>query len=133
MLIIDNGASISDSEGKAFEKGCKVTRNQDESILYALSCPSEFKILDKTHKVLYATKSLSLEKNGLVQSFFTGGSKDYLIQFADISLHFFEDTKLKWSREEGLSQLTQIELLDQVEKVEPLDYIKHWQQDITID
>ena len=111
VLIIDDGASIKDNSDHVFEKGCKVTRNQDETILYALSCPTEFKIMDKDSKVLYATKSLSLEKNGAVQSFFSSGPKDILIQFEDISLHFFEDFKLKWSREEGLSQIEQIELI----------------------
>jgi hypothetical protein len=104
LLLIDDGSSeVKDQDGKAFEKGCSVTRNQDESTLYAMSCPTEFKVVDQAKKVLYATKSLSLEKNGAVKNFFMSGSKDYLIQFEDISLHFFEENKLKWSREEALS------------------------------
>lgn len=101
-LIIDDGSEVKNQDGKTFEKGCKVTK---ESNLYALSCPSEFKILDQADKVLYATKSLSLEKNGAVKNFFVSGVKDYLVQFEDISLHYFELNKLKWSREEALSQI----------------------------
>jgi hypothetical protein len=103
MLIIDDGSEVKDQDGQTFEKGCSVTRNQDERSLYALSCPAEFKIVDQAKKVLYATKSLSFEKNGAVKNFFMSGAKNFLIKFEDISLHFFEENKLKWSREEALS------------------------------
>jgi ribosomal protein L27 len=105
VFVIDNGKSVTDQDGKAFEAGCKVTRNHDEAIMFAVSCPSEFKILDQDRKTVYATKALNLEKNGRVSRFFSG-PKNMLVQFEDMSLHNLEGGSLKWSREEGLSQLT---------------------------
>lgn len=46
VLVIDDGSQTKDNNGKAFESGCKVTRNQDKTIYFALSCPTQFKIVD---------------------------------------------------------------------------------------
>jgi ribosomal protein L27 len=79
FFVIDDGKTFTNQNGEKFETGCKVFRNSDETLLYALSCPHEFKIIDKSSKVLYASRHLSLEKNGAVKSFFTNGPSASLV------------------------------------------------------
>ena len=113
-----------------------------------VSCPGAFKIQDGTGKVLFETRSLNLHKNGGVRSIFRSdaASSSYLVQFEDMSLHHIasEDDAstqgplaIKWSREEALSGITQIELIAKAsgssETSQTFDYVKQWDHNLSFD
>lgn len=56
-----------------------------------------------------------------------------------MSLHFISqdpanEHRIQWTREEGLSDIKQLEILSQDAQVgHALDYVKHWEQDISFD
>jgi hypothetical protein len=54
------------------------------------------------------SQAQSLEKHGGIKQMYVSGSEDqvYLVQFADLSLHYFsQNFKFQWSREEALSSI----------------------------
>ena len=60
--------------------------------------------------------------------------KDYLLQFTDLSLHFVSE-KVKWVREEALSRVIQVEVLEQenIRIESELEYVKNVKDKVTID
>lgn len=39
-------------------------------------------------------------------------NEDMILQFQDLSTHYLKNTQLKWVREEALSKIKQVEVLD---------------------
>ena len=54
----------------------------------------------------------------------------YVVQFADMSLHLITGTSVQWSREEGLSGIKQVEIIDNhagsLKMEHEFEYIKDW-------
>ena len=63
----------------------------------------------------------------------------YLVQMQDLSLHRIQGTKnnwnTAWTRQEGLSTIKQMEILEQAENEDMVhgsfDYIKNWNQPVS--
>lgn len=54
--------------------------------------------------------------------------EDYIVQFEDLSLVYIENgSKVRWVREESLSQVTQVEIMDQevIRLESDLEYVKN--------
>jgi hypothetical protein len=75
--------------------------------------------LNGAKKELFQTKQLNLLNNGGLRSLYRNGveSSSYVLQFEDMSLHHIgrvedsEDLSINWSREEALSDITQVEIV----------------------
>ena len=152
-MDIQTGASKEIRLNESVE-ACSVQRHQStenwssdttplDALKLAVSCPDHFKIISSSGAVLFSTSSLNYQKNGGVSSFFKSGSESssFIIQFEDNSLHFIggepDHLSLKWSREEGLSSIKQLEIFDPSsdnrELSNTFDYIKAWDQGQTLD
>jgi len=93
--------------------------------------------------VQYQTSSLNYERNGGVASFFKSGAEpsSFIVQFEDMSLHFIggepDQLNLRWSREEGLSGINQLEIadpsVDNRERAQTFDYIKNWDETVSLE
>lgn len=59
--------------------------------------------------VVFTSNEMTFKNHGSLLSIFKGSSRnsgDYILQFADLSLHFIQDSKrVKWVKEESLSQI----------------------------
>ena len=54
--------------------------------------------------------------------------EDYIVQFEDLSLVYIENgSRVRWVREESLSQVTQVEIMDQevIRLESDLEYVKN--------
>lgn len=114
-----------------------------EALKLAVSCPDHFKIMSSSGAVLYQTSALNYQNNGGVASFFKSGAEpsSFIIQFEDMTLHFISgepgQLNLRWSREEGLSSINQLEIVDPSadnrERKQTFDYIKNWDENVSLE
>ena len=98
----------------------------------AALCPGQLVIFNNGQQVK-SLNSLSLEKHGGIKQMYVSGSEEpvYLIQFSDLSLHYFsQNFKFSWSREEALSSIQQLEIIhnpeDQMHVTYNFDYVSSW-------
>lgn len=104
----------------------------------AVSCEDRFSIITGDGQTLFESNRLNQHAIGGVKNFFRSGSdpSSFLVQFDDLSTHLVQQSKtmqglqLQWSREEGLSEIKQLEVLheasDKVQMAHSFDYVKHW-------
>jgi len=89
--------------------------------------------------VLFETSSLSLSKNGGLKHLFRNGvdESSFVLQFEDMSLHHVasdpeepgSQLAVRWSREEALSDITQVEMASShsgTAFAQTFDYVKRW-------
>ena len=59
------------------------------------------------------TESLSASSHGnLLRGFVAADSQEQMLVFEDLSLHYYQKNVRLWQREEALSQIVQVEVLD---------------------
>lgn len=118
-------------------------------------CPKNYEILalrQGKYRIDYMLKTINLGTHGGVSGFWhaeatkpeqegAGVSKQHLlVQLADLSLHYYHSgqetfTNHIWSRDEGLSAIKQVEILVPPSDVDgrTFDYVKNWQQPVTLE
>jgi hypothetical protein len=110
-----------------------------EDFKVAVNCHDLFKVMTPDGNIIFETRAVNLVKNGGVRRFFKKEYEPaaYVVQFEDMSLHLLSADKVSgqglrliWSREEGLSNLKQLEIVnehpDNLKLEHNFDYVKHW-------
>jgi hypothetical protein len=89
---------------------------------------------------VFETSSLSLSQNGGLRRLFRNGvdKTSFILQFEDMSLHHVaadpeepegSELAIRWSREEALSDITQVEMASSASGTafaQTFDYVKRW-------
>lgn len=107
------------------DETCKVTRPRESELFnadrdlndvkLAIRCKDSFRIQTANGEAqLRVAKDLNASTHGdLRRGFVAADSAEQMLLFDDLSLHYYQRNSRLWQREEALSQITQVEILDQ--------------------
>ena len=138
---------------------CSFVRQEGDNsakttVKIARVCPTDYEILalrNGKYNHDFVLKNMNLATCGGVTGFWhavastneqldEGVSKQFLlVQMADMSLHYYNSgqetfTNHIWSRDEGLSAITQVEILEpQSVATDTFEYVKNWDQPVGIE
>ena len=82
-----------------------------DSVVLALDCKDAFQLTKRSKKIVYESPQQTHGK--LLKAFFSDQKAASMLLFQDFTVHYIEEGKQKWKREESLSQIVQVEVLDQ--------------------
>lgn len=102
---------------------CRVTRPRESEVFngdreltdvkLAIRCQDSFRIQTASGELQLKTQDLRSESHGdLLRGFVAADSAEQMLMFDDLSLHYYQRNVRLWQREEALSQITQVEILD---------------------
>jgi len=102
---------------------CRVTRPRESEVFngdreltdvkLAIRCEDSFRIQTASGDLQLKTQDLGSASHGdLLRGFVAADSAEQMLMFNDLSLHYYQRNVRLWQREEALSQITQVEILD---------------------
>eukprot|EP00347_Sterkiella_histriomuscorum_P017346 403349738 len=108
-----------------------------ENANFVIQCPASLRVVsykENAESNLFELTSLAPTNHGKILSVHKN-ENSHVLQFEDLSLHYLDQSgKTMWTREESLTQITQIEVLEQ-EKIRiesELEYVKNVKQSVSL-
>ena len=105
------------------DETCRVSRPRESEVFngdrdlndvkLAIRCKDSFRIQTANGEPQLKTTDLSAVSHGdLLKGFVAADSAEQILMFDDLSLHYYQRNVRHWQREEALSQITQVEIVD---------------------